>query len=116
MPRLTGATSYGWFAENSAIPTSDETFDRISLRPHHVGAVLIVSRNMLQQSTPDIEAIVRDDLAQVLARAVDSAALVGPTNDPTQPQGIINTPGVSLVGAACRHTTRWWTSAPHRHC
>ena len=91
LPRLSGATTYGWFAENSAIPTSDETFDRISLRPRHAGAILEVSRNMLQQSTPDIEAIIRDDLAQVLARAVDSAAIVGPTGSAIQPQGVIYT-------------------------
>ena len=100
LPRLSGATTYGWFAENSAIPTSDETFDRVHLRPHHAGAILEVSRNMLQQSTPDIEAIVRDDLAQVLARAVDSAALVGPTGSAVEPQGIIYTPGVTEVAAA----------------
>jgi HK97 family phage major capsid protein len=97
LPRMSGATSYGWFAENSAIPTSDETFDRVSLRPHHAGAILEVSRNMLQQSTPDIEAIVRDDLAQVLARAVDSAALVGPSPSTVEPLGIIYTPGVTAV-------------------
>jgi HK97 family phage major capsid protein len=100
LPRMSGATSYGWFAENSAIPTSDETFDRVSLRPHHAGAILEVSRNMLQQSTPDIEAIVRDDLAQVLARAVDSAALVGPSPSTVQPLGIIYTPGVTAVPGA----------------
>jgi HK97 family phage major capsid protein len=100
LPRLTGATSYGWFAENSAIPTSDETFDRVSLRPRHAGAILEVSRNMLQQSTPDIEAIIRDDLAQVLARAVDSAAIVGPAGNPIQPQGIINNPDVTTVPGA----------------
>ena len=88
--------SYG--AQN--FPASDETFDRVSLRPHHAGAILEVSRNMLQQSTPDIEAIVRDDLAQVLARAVDSAALVGPTGSATEPQGIIYTPGVTAVAGA----------------
>jgi HK97 family phage major capsid protein len=100
LPRMTGATTYGWFAENSAIPTSDETFDRVSLRPRHAGAILTVSRNMIQQSSPDIEAIVRDDLAQVLARAVDSAALVGPTGSAIQPQGIIYTPGVTQVPGA----------------
>jgi HK97 family phage major capsid protein len=36
----------------------------------------------------------------VLARAVDSAALVGPTGSAVQPQGIIYTPGVTTVAAA----------------
>ena len=100
LPRLSGATTYGWFAENSAIPTSDETFDRVQLRPRHAGAILEVSRNMLQQSTPDIEAVIRDDLAQVLARAVDSAALVGPAGNAIEPMGIIYNPDVSVVAGA----------------
>jgi HK97 family phage major capsid protein len=97
LPRLSGATTYGWFAENSAIPTSDETFDRVQLRPRHAGAILTVSRNMLQQSTPDIEAIIRDDLAQVLARAVDSAAIMGPAGSAITPQGIIYNPEVASL-------------------
>jgi HK97 family phage major capsid protein len=97
LPRLSGATTYGWFAENSAIPTSDETFDRVQLRPRHAGAILTVSRNMLQQSTPDIEAIIRDDLAQVLARAVDRAAIMGPAGSAVQPQGIIYNPEVAAL-------------------
>jgi HK97 family phage major capsid protein len=100
LPRMSGATTYGWFAENSSIPTSDELFDRVSLRPKHAGAILTVSRNMLQQSSPDIEAIVRDDLAQVLARAVDSAALVGPAGSAIEPCGIINNPAVPPVAGA----------------
>lgn len=105
LPRMSGATSYGWFAENSAIPTSDETFDRVSLRPHHAGAILTVSRNMLQQAIGpgpggDIEAIVRDDLAQVLARAVDSAAIMGPSGSAIEPMGIIYDPLVTTVPAA----------------
>jgi HK97 family phage major capsid protein len=42
-----------------------------------MGAIVEISRNMLQQSTPDVEAIVRNDLAQVLARGVDAAAIQG---------------------------------------
>ncbi len=99
LPRMTGATSYGWFAENTAIPTSDETFDRVSLRPRHAGAILTVSRNMIQQSSPDIEAIIRDDLAQVLARAVDSAAIPG-AGTAIEPLGIITDASVPSLPTA----------------
>jgi HK97 family phage major capsid protein len=100
LPRMSGATTYGWFAENSAIPTSDEAFDRVSLRPHHAGAILTVSRNMLQQSTPDVEGLIRDDLAQVLARAVDSAAIMGPDASTLEPLGVIYDTLVTKVAAA----------------
>ena len=77
LPRQTQAATAAWFAENSPIVRTVEAFDDVALRPRHMGAIVEVSRNMLQQSTPDIEAIVRNDLAQVLARGVDAAAIQG---------------------------------------
>ena len=109
----------GGSRRSSALPTSDETFgrDRACGRTTPV-PILTVSRNMLQQSTPDIEAIVRDDLAQVLARAVDSAALVGPTNDAGAAAGHHQHAGRvrwwALAAPDIRR--RWWTSPPRRHC
>jgi HK97 family phage major capsid protein len=99
LPAMTAAATATWFAENSAIATVDETFADVPLRPHHMGAILEVSRNMLQQSTPDIETIVRNDLAQVLARGVDAAAIQG-AGDAVTPLGIITDANVpSLVAA-----------------
>jgi HK97 family phage major capsid protein len=77
LPRMTQSGTPGWFAENSPIPTTDETFDDITLTPHHDGAIVEVTRNMLQQSNPEVEAIVRNDLALKLANDVDRAALAG---------------------------------------
>lgn len=99
LPRLKQATSYGWFAENSPIPTSDEQFDDVMLRPRHAGAILEISRNMLQQvPNPGIEAITRNDLAQVLARAIDSAAVFG-AGDAVTPLGIVSDVNVASVTA-----------------
>jgi HK97 family phage major capsid protein len=99
LPAMTQAAVASWFAENSAIATVDEQFADIPLRPKHMGAILEVSRNMLQQSTPDIETIVRNDLAQVLARGVDSAAIQG-AGDAITPLGIITDANVPKLIAA----------------
>ena len=64
-------------AENAAIPASDLAFAKASLRPRHAGAITEFSRNMLLQSSPDIETLVRSDFASVLAEAVDQAAING---------------------------------------
>ena len=74
-------------------------FDDVPLRPRHMGAIVEVSRNMLQQSTPDIEAIVRNDLAQVLARGVDAAAIQG-AGTAIEPLGIITDPLCGTLAAA----------------
>ena len=54
---------------------------------------------MIQQITPDVEAIVRNDLAQVLARGVDAAAIQG-AGDGIQPLGIITDPLTGTLAAA----------------
>jgi HK97 family phage major capsid protein len=104
LPALTAAAVAGWFAENSAIPTSDESFADIPLRPKHMGAIVEVSRNMLQQSIDPvggggIEAIVRNDLAQVLARGVDTVVIQG-AGTAIEPLGIVTDAAVASLPQA----------------
>ena len=97
IPRLARAASVGWTAENTPLPVTDEAFDKISLRPKHAGAIVELSRNMLQQvASPDIEQLVPSDLAAVRARALDSAAIYGDGLS-FNPVGILRTPGVPVL-------------------
>ncbi len=95
VPRLNGSTSVGWFAENTDISETDADFDKISLTPRHVGAWTQYSRNMLLQSSPGIEDILRSDLAQVLALEVARATINGAGG--TEPTGILKAPGIHTV-------------------
>lgn len=95
IPKLKASASSGWIAENQALTLSDHQFDKVSLTPKHAGAITELSRNMLQQSSPDIEDLVRGDFAAILAEAVDSVAIDGGgTNEPT---GILQTAGIGSV-------------------
>lgn len=93
IPRLKGSTSVGWFGENSAIPQTDAQMDSITLSPKHVGAWTEYSRNMLLQSSPDVESLLRSDLAQVLALEVARTVLNGSGAD-AEPKGILATSGI----------------------
>jgi HK97 family phage major capsid protein len=98
IPRQNSQTQTYWVGESVALTESEATFDQVQLRPHVVGALSKMSRLTLQQTTPAIEQLVRDDLLQVEALAVDLAALNG-TGSSAQPTGIANTSGVgSVVG------------------
>jgi HK97 family phage major capsid protein len=77
IPKLKGSATAGWFAENAAISATDAELSKVSLTPKHVGARTEFSRNMLLQSSPDIEDLLRGDFAQILAGAVDKAAILG---------------------------------------
>jgi HK97 family phage major capsid protein len=92
VPRLETSATVGWVAENSALTPSDQEYDSVSLRPKHAGGIVEFSRNLLLQSSPAIEGLIRNDFAQVLARAVDTAALVG--GGANQPVGITETAAV----------------------
>lgn len=96
IPKLKQSTSVGWFGENSAIPATDTAFDKITLSPRHVGALASYSRNMLLQTAPGIEDILRSDLAQVLAMEVARATIAG-SGATAEPRGILNTTGIQTV-------------------
>ena len=56
-----------------------------------------MSRQLIQQSSPDIETLVRDDLSFAIAAAVDTAIVSG-SGAAGQPTGIIGRAGVQTAG------------------
>ena len=96
VPKQTGAGTAYWVTEGSDVTTSDSAFDEVALSPKTVGAFTPYTRNMLLQSNPSIEALVMNDLLNVLALAVDLGALHG-TGASGQPTGIAATSGIGAV-------------------
>ncbi|AER56929.1 putative phage-related protein [Pseudoxanthomonas spadix BD-a59] len=96
IPKAGTGLSVGWVAEGAALPESDMTFDAITLSPKTVGGITEMSRQLILQSAPDIEALVRDDLSFAIAAAVDTAIISG-TGLAGQPQGIIGRAGVQTA-------------------
>lgn len=93
IPKQTGASTAYWLNEGDSLTESNPTFDTISLSPKHVGALSSLSRQLIQQSNPAIEQLVRDDFVQVVSAAVDKALIHG-TAAAKQPVGILGTTGV----------------------
>lgn len=93
----TGAgTGYWLSSETTAITESQQTLGLLPLRPKTLGAYTEITRLLMLQSTPDVDAFVMDDLAQVIALAVDAAIFNG-SGGSGQPTGIIGTSGVGAV-------------------
>lgn len=97
IPKKASASSAAWLAtEGANVAESEPTFSQVSLSPKDLGAFTEVTRRMIAQSTLDIEALIRDDLAQAIALAMDLAALSG-SGSSGQPTGIKNTSGINTV-------------------
>ncbi|MET0101842.1 MAG: phage major capsid protein [Sedimenticola sp.] len=95
IPRKTAGAEAFWFdADGTAsITESTPTFDSVSLTPKTVGGLVNFSHKMLKQSAPQIEEIIRQDLADTLAKEIDIKAIAGDGTSNT-PVGIINTTGI----------------------
>lgn len=96
IPRMSAGVASAWEGENDAGSEGTATFNQVSLTPNRVGAYTEVSKQLLLQSTPDIEALLRDDLATSIALAIDYAALHG-SGSSNQPTGIASTSGIGSV-------------------
>lgn len=97
VPKQTAAgTNYWLSTEGTSITESQQTFAQMALSPKTAGAYTEISRQLLLQSSPSAEALVVNDLAQVVGLAVDVAVLNG-SGASGQPTGIINTAGIGAV-------------------
>jgi HK97 family phage major capsid protein len=104
IPKFGTGTTVGWVAENSALTASDMAFDAVTLSPKHAGGMTEMSRQLIQQSTPDIEQLVRNDLSFMLAQAIDSALIQG--GGTNEPHGVLSTTGTQSGSLA----TLSWTN------
>lgn len=92
------STGY-WVGESKAIPVTKPEFMDVNLTPLKVGAIAVISKELIQDSSPSVEMLVRDDLVMALTQKIDStfcgtaAAVAG-----ISPAGILN--GVTINESA----------------
>ena len=87
IPAQSGAGTAYWVAEKGALTESNPTVNQVNMTPKTLGAYTEFSRRLLLQSSIDVETMVRNELATVIALEIDRAALYGLGNT-NQPQGL----------------------------
>ena len=96
IPRTAGV-NVAWKAENGDADESTPTISQMLLSPKRVTGTTDVSRQLILQSSPDVEAMLREDFFGAVAAAIDAVALAGGgTNEPT---GILGTSGIGIAYA-----------------
>jgi HK97 family phage major capsid protein len=96
IPRQDAAATAYSVSEIGQLTLSQQILGQIALNPKRVGATEQYSKQWLMQSSPDAEALVRDDLFKVIALKWDAYGLVG-TGAGNQPLGMFNQPGIGVV-------------------
>jgi HK97 family phage major capsid protein len=109
IPRLKASATASWVAENGAVTASDPQAEQVSLSPKHAGGIVELSRQVLQQSSPDVAAMVESDLVQILAVALDQAAIQGGGSN--APSGILAAgSGITVVAGGTNGLAPTWAN------
>lgn len=107
IPRQTGITSTYWVGEGGSVSQSEATFDKITFTPKTVGVKSRMTRLMLLQSSIDIEAFVRQDIAQSIALEIDRTVING-SGSSNQPTGILVASGTTTVSLGTNGAAPTW--------
>ena len=98
IPKYGDALTGGWVAEGGALSEGNMSSDSVTLAPKHVGGYTEMSRQLIQQSSPAIEQLVRDDLAFMVAKHIDAALIEG--GGTNEPKGVLTTTGIQTANLA----------------
>ena len=98
-----GATAY-WLGEGDDATEGTPSIGQIELSPKSLAAYTDITRRLLMQSTPDAEGIVRRDLTNAIAQAIDKAGYYG-SGTGNQPRGLKNYTGINAVDFAALQPT-----------
>lgn len=93
--QASGASGY-WIGEDDDAPEDGLELGQLAMSPKTVAAYSEITRKLLKQSSIDMEALVRRDLASALALTIDKAGFYG-SGSGNQPRGIKNYAGVNAV-------------------
>jgi len=86
-----GAATAYWVGQSKAIPATTADFFAINLTPLKVAALAVVSNELLRDSSPAAEQLVRDALAEASAQRVDTTFLsAAAASAGVAPAGILN--------------------------
>lgn len=99
IPRQTGGATAYWLGEGEDAQEGTPTIGQLELSPKTLGAYTDITRRLLMQSSMDAEGIVRRDLVNAMAQAIDYAGYYG-SGAGNQPRGIKNYTGINAVDFA----------------
>jgi HK97 family phage major capsid protein len=91
-----GSMTAAWLAEGATASVSKSTFARVTMTPHRNAIIGAFSKDLLRQTSIDVEQIVWNKIQEAHARLLETAAING-SGSSNQPTGILNTSGIGSV-------------------
>lgn len=106
IPRQTGGGTAYWVGEGNGPTDSQAAFNTLNMTPHTLAAAVPITRRAMLQTTPSMEALVRDDLIRTMALEIDRVGINGDA-DPDAPDGLLDAVGINTVAFAALGAPTW---------
>jgi HK97 family phage major capsid protein len=90
IPRTTGAISASWVEEGNSIPVGRPSFDSVTINPYKLGVITLATRELMERSDPAYETILRDQIVQGIAQAVDTTFISDLAGTAGSPAGLFD--------------------------
>lgn len=89
-----GSTKVGWKGENVLADNGEGSFKEITLSPKRLTAVVEISKQLLAQTSDDIEALIINDINDALGNKLDETIFAGVASVADAPKPISNVEGI----------------------
>jgi HK97 family phage major capsid protein len=109
IPIVDTDASAAWVPEGNDIVTNDAVVDEEQVTPLKVAALVKISTELAEDSSPEAAGLVQDSLARSVARKIDAAFFANTT--PNGPNGLLSLTGVQNVAAGSFANFDFATSA-----
>ncbi len=96
IPRVTGAPAAYALSETGEVTLTDPAFGQLGLTPKRISGGMSFSKELLRQTSLDVEAFCREEILRTLVVKKDLLCLNGKGSE-GEPIGIMNTTGVLTV-------------------
>lgn len=93
-----GAATGYWVGEGKAIPPSVGNFSTVNLTPLKVAALSVITNELIRESSPSAEMLVRDALIEAIAQKIDTTVFsTDSAADGISPAGLLQ--GLTAIGS-----------------
>lgn len=104
-----GSNSFvgGWGTEGAKASIEKLSFSKVTLTPHRNWVVGALTKDLLRQTSMDVENLIKNKLMDCHAAMIDKAAFAG-TGENGQPTGILKTSGVTTIAGGANGAALNW--------
>lgn len=107
IPTQSAGGTAKWVGEAAKKPSTNQAFGVLTLKRHKIAGITTISEELLKDSSPSVDALIRDDLIAALSQLTDETFLDNVVGTEVRPSGLLN--GVTALVASGRTAAAYQT-------